>query len=157
VLSCVTDEYILNYPGCKPETQSTFTFQRNPTALGDSGLTLFFRQNFYPTERNSGRWKITTVKYEYAIEVAETKQEVLAYHWDRDTAMVVPYAHMHLGFANTAEEPLIGPKAHIPTGRVAVEDLVFFTIQELRIHPRRDDWRTVIAEARRVFMAHKTW
>lgn len=100
---------------------------------------------------------MSSLQYEYAIEVAETNQEIVAFHWSGRGNGEVPFAHMHLGHANTVSDPFIGPKAHIPTGRVAIEDVIYFLIKELRIHPGTDDWQEILAEVRKPFMDYKTW
>ncbi len=102
-------------------------------------------------------WRVSSLRYEYAIEVSSTNQEVVAFHWPGHGVGEVPFAHVHLGHANSVNAPFIGPKAHIPTGRVAIEDIIYFIIKELQVRPRTEDWQEILAEVRKPFMEHKTW
>jgi hypothetical protein len=47
-------------------------------------------------------------------------------------------------------------KAHLPTGRVALEDVVALAI-ELGAKPLRRDWRTVLVQTRAAFHRWRTW
>jgi hypothetical protein len=59
----------------------------------------------------------------------------------------------HCGFAR---EEWITKKTHVPSGRVALEDVVFFLVQEFKIRPLREDWMDVVAKNREAFLAYKT-
>lgn len=96
-------------------------------------------------------WKVKTHKYTYAIERHRDKHEVIAFHWDSTESASVHYAHIH------AELPSIPKKCHVPTGRVPIEDVVWFAIHELGVAPINKKWKQVIMEARSAFMKHKTW
>jgi hypothetical protein len=39
-----------------------------------------------------------------------------------------------------------GGKVHLPTGFVAIEDIVTLAIRELRAEPLREDWQALIAD-----------
>jgi len=45
----------------------------------------------------------------------------------------------------------IDNKAHIPTGRVSVVDIISFVMLELRVKPLLDDWQTRLEVARQIF------
>lgn len=45
---------------------------------------------------------------------------------------------------------------HLPTGRVSIEAVVRFLIQELDGEPRREDWEEVLDDAERPFIEHRT-
>ena len=47
-------------------------------------------------------------------------------------------------------------RAHISTGRVAVEDVIRFVIMEFGVEPLRPDWGRVLAEARTAFREQRT-
>jgi hypothetical protein len=108
-------------------------------------------------EDHNKEWRVTSLRYAYAIELAESDQEVLAFHWEGHGNGDVPFAHLHLGHANSENSPLLGPKAHIPTGRVAIEDVIYFLIDELGVKPLKSDWREILSGVRQPFMTHKTW
>lgn len=112
---------------------------------------LFFMQEFSFIQRPAEKdWKVKTHKYTYAIERADNRQEVLAFHWENPpTKIHYPHAHMQL--------PHISRKAHIPTGRVPLEDVAWFLIKELDVKPLNKKWDKLILEAREKFIKYKTW
>lgn len=63
--------------------------------------------------------------------------------------------HLHVGAA-------MGPNAatilggHVPTGRVAMEDVLRLLI-ELGVQPRRDDWQAVLDETQSAFERWRSW
>jgi len=95
-------------------------------------------------------FKVKTQKYTYAIETHHDKQEVVAFHWN-PAHPKVHYAHTHVDLQR------IQKRVHVPTGRVPIEDVVFFAIQELGVEPLQRSWKDIILEAREAFMKHKTW
>jgi hypothetical protein len=48
-------------------------------------------------------------------------------------------------------------KLHIPSGRVAFEDVIRFLIEEVAVIPKLDDWQAVLADALEAFVEHRTW
>jgi hypothetical protein len=149
-LSCITGAHVQNRGGYDTSRYpSRFGFTHNPARLGDPDLALFFEEEFYivEVENEPGTWKAITSKYEYAIEEHASRQEIFAFHWGRNLLAPVPYPHLHIGFGTKSASPPVGPKVHVPTGRVAVEDIVFFLISELDVPPvpeHKHDWKEVL-------------
>jgi hypothetical protein len=154
VLSCITDAHILNRGGYDTSRRpSKFAFTRNPTMLRGSGLEFLFEQEFYINnfENDPKKWEVSVSKYAYIIWNRLTRHELFAFHWDREVRGPVPYPHLHIGFGTKSASPPVGPKIHVPTGRVAVEDIVFFLISELGVPPvpeHKLDWKEVLLRAR---------
>ena len=46
---------------------------------------------------------------------------------------------------------------HLPTGRVSIEALARFLVDDLDVVPLRDDWREVIDAYERQFWELRTW
>jgi hypothetical protein len=128
-----------------------------PLQIPNSDYQLFMSHAFRYLKTGIGEWRVTSLRYQYAVEVVKTKQEVAAFHWEGHENGSAPFAHLHLGYANAKNLPHLGPKAHIPTGRVAFEDVIYFLISELGVHPLKEDWRNVLATVRKPFMDYKTW
>ncbi len=97
------------------------------------------------------------MSYTYAVELERNNQEVVAFPWEGHSAGVVTFAHMHLGHANSETFPHIGPKAHVPTGRVAFEDFIHFLIRDLGVFSLKSDWQDILSETRAPFLERKTW
>jgi hypothetical protein len=122
---------------------------------------LFFLQKvrIIDDARESGTWKVSALSYEYNIERRKDGQEILAFHWEGHEAKN-PMPHLHIGFAAQHKNLPLGPKNHIPSGRVLVEDVVHFLIDELKVSPtkhRRNSWRAIISKTRQAVMKFKTW
>lgn len=102
-----------------------------------------------------GRWKVETAAYHHALETPDAK-EIVAYHWHPSQASIFAHSHMHLGAGIGANLGTL-EKTHIPTGRIALEDVIKFAILELGVEPRRDDWREVLSETRAASEERRTW
>jgi hypothetical protein len=114
---------------------------------GATGLALEIRQNYriQEMEGERGSYSISTVAYAYTMRDAE-ERELLAYHWHPFGPSHVIEPHLHFGpAADIGFKPLV--KAHIPSGRIAIEDVIRLPIRELGIQPLREDWETVLAES----------
>ena len=84
----------------------------------------------------------------------------MSYHWHPDGPGGATYPHLHLGLAcGVPPRPagLIHPDVHIPTGRVALEDLLRLAIEQLEVKPLRDDWAEVLAASQRAFEESQSW
>jgi hypothetical protein len=144
-----------------PNVELAFSFLRNPAKLGESPYALFFLQKIQVIQDKDqpGCWCVKTLSYEYNIERLDDSQEVICFHWEgKDSNR--PDPHIHIGFAAKDFTLPIGPKHHIPCGRVAVEDVVTFLVGELGIKPlpkKHSTWKDIVAAAKSVFVTHKNW
>lgn len=101
-----------------------------------------------------GPWKVSTVAYYYAIHDRKGR-EILAYHWHPAETRGVQYPHLHLGAGSEAIQTL--SSAHLPTGRIALEQVLHLLIGDFRVKPQRRDWERVLAETRTAFEKYRTW
>lgn len=157
VLSCITHVQLRTEGSFKASAAapSQFVFIQNPARLSNSDLYLFFRQSFHLIYREEEEdWKVKTDSYEYAIENSDGR-EFFAYHWDPAGKVAIP--HLHFGALVIGTDSPVNRKAHVPTGRVPLEDVVWFAIEELGVKPLRADWNELTAFARKRFMDHKSW
>jgi len=150
-LSCITDA-VLNYrsysnkdyPSQEP-LPLTINNGYSVPLLVDDDLFLSFRM-FYRVDFDStgcGSWEAAVAAYSYLLNDRD-HQEILSYHWHPDTPNSVGFPHMHLGAGTgMARRELF--RAHLPTGRITLEDMVRLTIIEFGVQPYRDDWREVLA------------
>ncbi len=160
-LRCITDAHIVNNIHPVARREFLFAFSKNPAQLNKSEYDSFFlqRAKIIEDDRTPGTWKVSTLSYEYNIERHRDHQEVLAFHWeDHDAANPLP--HIHMGFAADDKSTLLGPKNHIPSGRVLVEDIVSFLINEMAVRPTKHKkltWQSVVAASRKAVSNFKTW
>jgi hypothetical protein len=104
-----------------------------------------------------GPWKIETAAYSYSIREAPDR-ELLRYDWHpamKEEGRAVAHPHLHTSAGGVAGKWL--HKAHLPTGRVALEDILQLLLTDLGVRPRRDDWERVLARTRIAFMQWRTW
>jgi hypothetical protein len=80
---------------------------------------------------------------------------LFCFHWEPHST--VKYPHVHLGFAAKGHGLPIDNKAHIPSGRVAVEDIVTFLVSDLGVKPLKEDWADILAAERLTFIHKKHW
>ena len=90
---------------------------------------------------------IEIVGYRYVVYDSE-RREILAYHWHPRRRGFFQPPHLHLGAgAEIGFHPLV-TKPHLPTGHIALGDVIRFLIQDLSVLPGRSDWEAVLLGTR---------
>jgi hypothetical protein len=161
-LSCLTNEILLVSKRGYQQSLSphTLTLSSSPVELGrDKRLALKLVQHYRIVEYEGprGPWKVSTVAYYYTVEDARTPgHEIFAYHWHPLAREAVHFPHFHLyqGAGNIDDAIR---KAHFPTGRIAVEDVLRVLITQFDVIPLRDDWQTVLDQTSSAYDEWKTW
>lgn len=113
---------------------------------GPSDLSLLIQQYYRVVELEGPRrsWTVHTTGYLYELSAGE--RELIAYHWHPRgvSPHTAPHVHLgpaaRLGFADLS-------RAHLPTGRIGLADVLGLAIRDLGVEPGRDDWREVLDEA----------
>ncbi|MGH2561673.1 MAG: hypothetical protein ACRDJH_21620 [Thermomicrobiales bacterium] len=83
--------------------------------------------------------------YRYVLRNRD-RRELLSYHWHQSGPSPIITPHLHVGCrAGNADLS----KVHLPTGHVALVDVVRCAITEFRVEPLRADWRAVLDRAAR--------
>lgn len=162
-ISCVSKEAhvwaLIGTNGYRPGEDHTLVPKTgDPVRLrGQNELDLvsqiWYRVN--ATEGDRGPWKVETLAYSHGLETADA-QEVIAYQWHPGQGSRITYPHMHLGSGIGADLGIL-EKVHIPTGRVALEDVLRFAITELGVEPQRDDWEETLTGTQDKFEEWRTW
>lgn len=106
--------------------------------------------------RTSGT--VTTKYYLYSVADANGK-DLLGFHFHPDlTEDPVLYPHIH---TYAKQDPrflsLELQRKHIPSGRVALEDVIRWLISEMNVKPRRKDWDDVLTKAKARFLEIRSW
>lgn len=126
-------------------------FVKNPVRLKGLPIAFSFSQYFRIVPSADG-YGTQTEAYTYEIEDCHSRHELFAFHWEPNapnSKSALP--HLHLGFAHRDEGLRINNKAHIPTGRIELDDVVSFLIDELRVTPLIFNWRSVLPANRYIF------
>jgi hypothetical protein len=156
-LSCITTAVLQVY-GFGESADGTLTFPE-PVSIGKNGLMLRIVQRFRtePMEDVRGQIKVKTAYYSYAIE-DEDGEEIIGYHWHPQSVSGIKYPHLHLGSgAKVGRRELEEAKAHLPTGRIGIEEFVSLLIETFEVDYRRPDWSSVLSKNLRRFMSHASW
>lgn len=156
-LSCVTNAVLGHrggyYPAPKPHVL-TFAGTDGSVALQGVSLNLAFTQHysFIPGDARVANvaelpYEVRTVYYAYGLEDRETGHEIFSYHWHPDGVSPVRHPHLHLERgAQIGRREL--SEGHLPTGRVALEDVLTFVIEQFHAKPLKRDWRRDLARSR---------
>ena len=67
----------------------------------------------------------------------------------------IPISHLYQGAG--ALQHHLHKSAHLPTGRIALEDVVRCVITQLGVIPLRPDWEAILAETQAAFQQWRTW
>ena len=132
----------------------------SPAPLGhDRRLALDMIQHFRVIEAPvpHGPYRVQTVAYYYTvIEIDGPWREVFAYHWHPQgrSAITFPHFHLYQGSGTIRDEVR---KAHFPTGRIALEEVLRLVIQEFGVRPLREDWDAILNRTQAAFEDWRTW
>jgi hypothetical protein len=154
-VSCVSRTAHL-YVGEAPLNARYYAMESHPEWIRlrrSSGASLYLRltQLVEPIldERFPGEHRVSTRAYHYAIARRPNDDAtIVAWHWapaNRDHS----YPHIH-----SAVEDLDGIRRdlHLPTGgRVSVEQVLLFAINELDVKPVRSDWKERLGDSQNRF------
>jgi hypothetical protein len=124
---------------------------------GGTNLAVQVSQQYRLIESTSPRepWRVTIVAYFYTLQEAHGS-EILSYQWHPTVPESVTYPHLHLGYAAAITREELH-HAHLPTGRVALEDFVRLLIEAFTVPPARENWEEVLAQSRAEFDADRSW
>lgn len=124
---------------------------------GGTGLTVQVSQQYRVIENPDPRepWQVRTVAYHYTL--GETGgHEILSYQWHPNVPGSVSFPHLHLQYGARLGRPEF-ERAHLPTGRVTLEDFVRLLIDAFAVPPAREDWEQALEESRREFESDRSW
>lgn len=151
-LACITTG-VLQFGGhSPPERIHTATLNRGaPVALRNAlGIDLGLKVSIYyrvPRDPSGSGWRVSTASYLYAL-TGRDERELLAWHWHPVLEGEVNTAHMHIQSAILNEAHLPFARRHLPTGMIALEDVVRACIEEFGVASRRPDWRDTLRRTR---------
>jgi len=154
-LDCITDAVLTVAGGYHPAPHphvATLNQGERVTLRGPRRLSMVVILHYRIVEA-PGRsvWAIRTAAYYF--ELADARgREFLAYHWHPE-GHPISWPHMHVGSGSGADQVALSHKAHLPTGRVSLEDVIHLAITELDVPPRRANWDEILTQARRELLS----
>lgn len=146
-LACVARSHVVTGGAHLPPTQPRAVVLNDGNAVplgGSAPISLSVAEQVQLLEEGSG-WTARVVAYFYVL--AQDNSELLSFHWHPRGPSSVRTPHLHVGAEVRVGERWL-PKVHIPTGVVALQDVLVLAIEELGVQPIRDDWRVVIDRTR---------
>jgi hypothetical protein len=124
---------------------------------GGTGLSIKVSQQYRLIEAPSSirPWRVSTVAYHYTLQVADGA-EIISYQWHPRVPNSVGFPHLHIrqGAGLGREE---FQRAHLPTGRVALENFVRLLIVDFGVPPEKDNWEDELAKSLAEFEADRSW
>jgi hypothetical protein len=141
-------------PDKKPGDVEALALSADPLPLYSArigAIQLLLGHQFRVVRDGRMAWHVSTVAYRYHLLDA-TGQELIGWHWHPGIGTDRPHLHV-------PADP-VGRRAHVPTGRVSIEAVLAFLLNELDVPPRRDhadDFADVLAAAERPFIRHRRW
>lgn len=104
---------------------------------------------------DTNSWRTHTLRYDYSLFGDERgSDEWLAYHFHPRTPKDLPHLHVNAD-AGWATRGL--RRRHLPTGRVALEDVIQSLIEDFGVVPLKDAWRRDLDRNRRIYADRRTW
>lgn len=99
---------------------------------------------------DNGR-RVTSQEYIYDLRNDADDATLLSYHWHPRGSSPVTHHHLHVNVdgALIGSRPL--DRVHLPTARVALEDLLLFSILDLGVQPRNTEWQEILEGNRSAF------
>ncbi len=165
-LNCITNDYI-DY-----SSQAAASGEIAVISLGDGDpvrlqtpdprnqVFISMIINYRVSEDNQRDWRVHTTGYFHTLE--DGKHEILAYHWEPDNAQI-RYPHMHLKAGSGVRLPSL-QSAHLPTGRVLIEDVIWLAIREFGVLCTNQDadqdhanCRATLNRTRAIFDHFQSW
>ena len=159
VLNCVAYAWVSSYPVSSDEYMLVSNNRSGPkTPL----LTMKKGKENYSLEASqrikivdSENFRITTVKYFYIIWHHRPNERIIDWHYHKRQNNSFE-AHLHIRDDAQITNHYLVDK-HLPTGRVPIEDVIRFAIEETGITPRATNWKALLNQTETVFQKNRTW
>lgn len=153
-LSCIDRANVVYRPYAGGGIQALTTSEdplrlRTTDRTTDYFLSIGQQYEIVETEdRERGPWKVSTRAYQYRIDDHD-RSEIVVWHWHPDGDSPYTKPHLH------ASGPLTD--YHLPTGRVSLESVVRFLLQDLGVRSLRDAADEILSEGEAAFEDWRTW
>jgi hypothetical protein len=128
----------------------SWTFPEREAVLHGPIRFTFTMVHHYELSKQPGTtlWTVSSRGYIYQLH-EQAGREIIAFHWHPGQSQQPDFAHLHID--THRRPPQIQRKHHIPTGRVSLESVIRFAIQELGVRPLRPDWERILDDGQAAF------
>jgi hypothetical protein len=141
-------EAAFKYPAAQPldRTRALVLGGGGDNPLGD-GLYLYAAHT-YTVTRDRGGYVVRTGGYWYSVSSDESGGELVAWHWHVEGPSWCKWPHLHARSS-------LGD--HLPTGRVAFEQVVRWLIHDAGVFPRHQDWEELLDRNEQDWRSRRSW
>lgn len=156
MLSCFSASAHLSHIGAYDVNGGPYAAVIDKFKLPGSTIYLSASMNYTIIEAQDadrGPFKVKTTAYQYMLTYKD-EHEILAYQWHPQSKIKFP--HLHLGSSAKISSKTLN-KLHMPTGRIALEQVLRLTVDELGVKPINNRWEAILAEAQSRFEKWRTW
>jgi hypothetical protein len=153
-LSCVTNAQLYVPARKRPGEDEAILLSQDPLLLRSArvgDLQFVLGHQFQVIKDASKQWHVSTASYRYHLRDGDGR-ELLAWHWHPGIGTDRPHMHVSL-------EPF-GRHAHVPTGRISIEAILWLLLEDLQVKPVRGhetNWGEILTAAERPFVRHRRW
>lgn len=121
-----------------------------------SGRLEFYASMFWKViaDPDNGPFRVTTTGYDY--QLLRDDRELWDFHWNTGEKSKVKTPHLHLGDVVLSTAAPVTSKAHLPTGRVTLEQAVRWAV-EFGAQPKFSDWEDRLALAEAPHLLFRSW
>ena len=145
--ACVTDARF-NYPASITlnKTQSLILAGGDDVVVG-SGFYIYASHWFVVTDVKDG-FVVRTGGYMYTINTDDLGGELASWHWHPDRESWCKSTHIHIRGE---------PGDHLPSGRVALEEIVCWLILQAEVPALRPNWAEVLDRNEEDWVSRRSW
>lgn len=120
---------------------------------GDLYLSVLMNYTIVEASGARGPYKVKSTAYFYSLE-EDGGKEIITYQWHPNVGCRFP--HLHLGSSSKLGAKTLN-KLHLPTGRIALEQVLRLAVDELGVEPLKEDWSEILSNAQGLFEQWRTW
>lgn len=159
VLNCIAHAWVYTYPVGEDEYVLVSQDRNTGSSLlrlhrGREVLYLGASQRIQIVDADN--FRITTSRYIYVLWSARPNERIIDWHYHRRQNNSFQ-AHLHIRDDDPRTTNHQLANRHIPSGRVPLEDVVRFAVQETNIDAREPNWTTTLEATEAIFRANRTW
>lgn len=155
IISCLSTNVCFAYP----TTSSRYVLSIETIRLPRGGLSPLFVNVSQEIEFNIAEARFSTKFYLYSVR-DQNQDALISFHYhpeiNDDNPIQFPHIHVYT-HADERFTALDFQKRHIPSGRIALEDIVRWLISEFAITPLRSNWNEILTETKARFIQKRSW
>jgi hypothetical protein len=149
-ISCVSNDVVVHGGDYTLRKPCGLQVGKQGTIKLRGGLYLKVQLNYEIINDSNvqGGYKVNTTAYSYAI-LDRHEKDLVRYDWHPNIDNI-PYPHIHVEDSKLK-------KHHLPTSRIALEQVLRLLITQCGVKAKKKDWSAVLTRGLRAFEDHCSW